>query len=77
MVKKTLRKIRGTRVGYNIGRAALSSPLVNKSKVYHRKYDQKIRKNIKNGMLIYLEGFYSPGRLEQVRHYLLKRWRKN
>jgi len=46
MIKKTLRKIRSTRIGYNIGRKILSTPLIVNSSVYDKSYNKKIRKTI-------------------------------
>ncbi len=47
MIINILRKIRGTRAGYNIGRAVLSAPIVTNNKFYQSKYNQKIRSSIK------------------------------
>jgi len=47
MITKTLGKIRGNRIGYNLGRGILSSPLVTKNKIYDSIYDKKIKRSIK------------------------------
>lgn len=47
MISKILSKIRKNRIGYNIGRAILSIPLIVNSSTYNRLYDKKIRKSIK------------------------------
>lgn len=46
MLIKILRKIRGTRIGYSIGRGILSLKLINESKLYNYLYDKKINKTI-------------------------------
>jgi radical SAM protein with 4Fe4S-binding SPASM domain len=47
MSAKILNKIRGTRIGYNLGRKILSTPLIVNSKIYNTFYDKKIDKSIK------------------------------
>lgn len=46
MITKTLNKIRGSRLGYNIGRKILSTPLIVNNNIYDKFYDQKIKKSI-------------------------------
>lgn len=46
MIKKTLSKIRSSRVGYNLGRKILSTPFIVNSKVYDKIYNKKINKTI-------------------------------
>jgi len=47
MIKKILNKIRGKRLGYNLGRAALSSSLIINNKIYELAYNKKIETTIK------------------------------
>ena len=47
MISKILSKIRENRIGYNIGRAILSMPLIVNSSTYNRLYDKKISKSIR------------------------------
>jgi len=42
-----LSKVRGTKLGYRLGRAVLESKIVNGSKTYQRLYNQRIQKSIK------------------------------
>lgn len=46
MITKTLSKIRGTRIGYNLGRKILSTPLIVNSNLYDSLYDKKIKGSI-------------------------------
>ncbi|MEK6833686.1 MAG: radical SAM protein, partial [Nanoarchaeota archaeon] len=46
MISKILSKIRGNRIGYNIGRKILSTPLFVNNKLYNSLYDKKIKKSI-------------------------------
>ncbi|HPD81837.1 MAG TPA: radical SAM/SPASM domain-containing protein [Candidatus Pacearchaeota archaeon] len=46
MLSKTLRKIRGSKTGYNFGRKILSNPFIVDSKIYDKYYNKKIRKTI-------------------------------
>jgi radical SAM protein with 4Fe4S-binding SPASM domain len=46
MISKTLNKIRGSRVGYNLGRKVLSTPFIVNSKLYDSLYNKKIKKTI-------------------------------
>jgi radical SAM protein with 4Fe4S-binding SPASM domain len=46
MITKILGKIRGNRVGYNLGRKILSTPLIVNSNLYNSIYDKKIKKSI-------------------------------
>jgi radical SAM protein with 4Fe4S-binding SPASM domain len=46
MLTKSLNKIRGSRIGYNLGRKILSTPLIVNSKLYDSIYNKKIRKTI-------------------------------
>ena len=48
MLKKTLNKIRGTPLGYNLGRKVLSTPLIVNSSIYDKLYQKKIKNTIKN-----------------------------
>jgi radical SAM protein with 4Fe4S-binding SPASM domain len=48
MLSKTLRKIRGSKTGYNFGRKILSNPFIVNSKIYDKYYNKKIRKTINN-----------------------------
>lgn len=47
MSPKILNKIRGSRIGYNLGRKVLSTPLIVNNPLYNKLYDNKIRKSIK------------------------------
>jgi radical SAM protein with 4Fe4S-binding SPASM domain len=44
---KILSKIRGTRLGYNLGRKILSTPLIVNNNLYHSLYEKKIKNTIK------------------------------
>ena len=46
MLRKILRQIRGTRIGYNIGRTILLSPFIAKNKLYDSAYNKKIKRDI-------------------------------
>jgi radical SAM protein with 4Fe4S-binding SPASM domain len=46
MIKKTINKLRTTRVGYNLGRKVLSTQFITNSKIYDSAYDKKIKKSI-------------------------------
>ncbi|MCX6750918.1 MAG: SPASM domain-containing protein [Candidatus Pacearchaeota archaeon] len=46
MSSKILNKIRGNRIGYNIGRKILSTPLIVNSGIYNLIYDDRIKKSI-------------------------------
>jgi radical SAM protein with 4Fe4S-binding SPASM domain len=46
MISKTLNKIRGNRIGYNIGRKILSTPLIVNTKMYDSLYNKKIKDTI-------------------------------
>ena len=46
MISKTLNKIRGNRIGYNLGRKILSAPFIVNSKTYDSFYNKKIKKTI-------------------------------
>jgi len=46
MISKILGKIRGNRVGYNIGRKVLSTPIITNNGIYNHLYDKKINKSI-------------------------------
>jgi radical SAM protein with 4Fe4S-binding SPASM domain len=46
MIPKILNKIRGNRIGYNVGRKILSTPSIVNSKIYNGLYEKKIRKSI-------------------------------
>jgi len=46
MISKTLNKIRGNRIGYNVGRKILSASFITNNKLYNSLYDKKIRKSI-------------------------------
>jgi hypothetical protein len=46
MITKTLNKIRGSRLGYNLGRKVLSTPFIVNSKIYNKMYNKKINKSI-------------------------------
>jgi radical SAM protein with 4Fe4S-binding SPASM domain len=45
-MSKIISKLRGNRMGYNIGRKILSTPLIVNSSTYNRLYDKKISKSI-------------------------------
>ncbi len=46
-MKRILRKIRGTRIGYNLGRKILSTPALTNNKIYDLLYKKKINQVIK------------------------------
>jgi hypothetical protein len=46
MITKTLNKIRGSRIGYNLGRKILSTPIIVNNKLYDKIYNKKIKKSI-------------------------------
>jgi len=46
MISKILGKVRGSRVGYNLGRKVLSTPLIVNNKLYDSLYNKKINKSI-------------------------------
>lgn len=47
MISRILSKIRGNRMGYNIGRKILSTPFIVNSKLYNSIYDKKIDKTLR------------------------------
>jgi radical SAM protein with 4Fe4S-binding SPASM domain len=46
MISRILNRIRGNRIGYNIGRKILSTPLIVNNKIYDSLYEKKINKSI-------------------------------
>jgi radical SAM protein with 4Fe4S-binding SPASM domain len=46
MITKALNKIRGSRLGYNLGRKVLSTPFIVNSKIYDKLYSNKINKSL-------------------------------
>jgi radical SAM protein with 4Fe4S-binding SPASM domain len=46
MITKALNRIRGNRIGYNVGRKILSTPFIVNSNLYNSIYDRKINKSI-------------------------------
>src|SRR4030043_481203 len=47
-MKRVLSKIRGTRLGYKLGRRVLSTPFIVNSRLYNNLYEKKIKEVIKN-----------------------------